>query len=113
MEEILVCRTGKIKKYLLSMRESMDRIVNKIKSIFHEKCGIDKLNVEELLGKEKWELYLFLIICLFWVQLFARPVRWVQAGIKMNTVTGLKPIWNLSKFYLSILKTRTIVLYTT
>ena len=50
MEEILVCRTGKIKlkKSLLSMRESMDRIVNKIKSIFHEKCGIDKLNVEEL-----------------------------------------------------------------
>ena len=85
MEEILVCRTGKIKlkKYLLSMRESMDRIVNKIKSIFHEKCGIDKLNVEELLGKEK-EGYLFLIICLFWVQLFARPVRWVQAEIKMN-----------------------------
>ena len=67
------------------MRESMDRIVNKIKSIFHEKCGIDKLNVEELLGKEK-EGYLFLIICLFWVQLFARPVRWVQAEIKMNTV---------------------------
>ena len=88
MEEILVCRTGKIKlkKSLLSMRESMDRIVNKIKSIFHEKCGIDKLNVEELLGKEKWELYLFLIICLFWVQLFARPVRRVQAEIKMNIV---------------------------
>ena len=59
MEEILVCRTGKMKlkkKSLLSMRESMDRIVNKIKSIFHEKCGIDKLNVEELLGKEKWEV---------------------------------------------------------
>ena len=68
------------------MRESIDRIVNEIKSIFHEKCGIDKLNVEELLGKEK-EGYLFLIICLFWVQLFVRPVRWVQAGIKMNTVT--------------------------
>ena len=67
------------------MRESMDRILNKIESIFHEKCGIDKLNVEELLGKEK-EGYLFLIICLFWVQLFARPVRWVQAEIKMNTV---------------------------
>ena len=73
------------KKSLLSMRESMDRIVNKIKSIFHEKCGIDKLNVEELLGKEK-EGYLFLIICLFWVQLFARPVRRVQAEIKMNIV---------------------------
>ena len=72
------------KKPLLSMRESMDRIVNKIKSIFHEKCGIDKLNVVELLGKEKWGLYLFLIICLFWVQLFARPVRRVQAEIKYN-----------------------------
>ena len=36
------------------MRESMDRIVNKIKSIFHEKCGIDKLNVEELF--QTWEV---------------------------------------------------------
>ena len=92
MEEILVCRTGKMKlkkKSLLSMRESMDRIVNKIKSIFHEKCGIDKLNVEELLGKEK-EGYLFLIICLFWVQLFARPVQRVQAEIKMKTVNWFK-----------------------